>query len=119
MKKNTAIYMGLAMLFASVGNAQAAGFALIEQSGSGMGNAFAGAAASVEDASTIYFNPAGMSYLPENQLVIAAHAIRPSAEFSNNGTTSVLGTAVTGGNGGDAGDLAFLPNIYFAKSISE
>ncbi|MEO8165403.1 MAG: outer membrane protein transport protein, partial [Betaproteobacteria bacterium] len=33
--------------------ASAAGFALIEQSASGMGNAFAGAAATAEDASTV------------------------------------------------------------------
>ena len=45
--------------------ASAAGFALIEQSASGLGNAFAGAAATAEDASTVFFNPAGMSQLRE------------------------------------------------------
>ena len=39
--------------------APAAGFALIEQSASGMGNAFAGAAATAEDATTVFYNPAG------------------------------------------------------------
>jgi long-chain fatty acid transport protein len=104
------------------GLANAAGFALIEQNASGMGNAFAGAAAVAEDASTIFFNPAGMSYLPDSQLVVAAHAIRPSAEFNNNGShRSPLtgGLATPGGDGGDAGDLAFVPNFYFAKAITE
>ncbi len=50
-----------AALGGASGLASAAGFALIEQSGSGMGNAYAGAAATAEDASTIFFNPAGMT----------------------------------------------------------
>jgi long-chain fatty acid transport protein len=111
-----AVFMGMA------GAASAAGFALIEQGASGMGNAFAGAAATAEDASTIFFNPAGMTYLPDSQLVVAVHAIRPSAEFSNHGShrTALTGGLVTpGGEGGDAGDLAFVTNFYFAKAITE
>jgi long-chain fatty acid transport protein len=104
------------------GAVSAAGFALIEQGASGMGNAFAGAAATAEDASTIFFNPAGMTYLPDSQLVVAVHAIRPSAEFNNNGShrAALTGGLITpGGEGGDAGDLAFVPNFYFAKAITE
>ena len=54
---------------AFAGSASAAGFKLQNQSGSGNGNAFAGAAAAAEDASTVYFNPAGMSFLPRGQNV--------------------------------------------------
>ena len=96
--------------------ANAAGFALIEQSASGMGNAFAGGGAVAEDASTIYFNPAGMTYIEGTQLVGALHLIKPNAEF--NGTISPLGKPV-GGNGGDAGDLAFVPNFYFKTDFNE
>ncbi|HEY7985593.1 MAG TPA: outer membrane protein transport protein [Methylophilaceae bacterium] len=98
--------------------ASAAGFALIEQSASGMGNAFAGGSAAAEDASTIFFNPAGMTYLPDDQLVISGHAIRPSADFSNNGSHSAFGTPTTGGNGGDAGDWSIVPNIFYSKALS-
>ena len=111
-----------AAFLAIAGSASAAGFALIEQNASGMGNAFAGAAAVAEDASTIFFNPAGMSYLPDSQLVVAAHAIRPSAKFDNDGShRSALtgGLATPGSNGGDAGDLAFIPNFYFARSVTD
>ena len=59
--------------------AAAAGFALIEQSASGMGNAFAGAAATAEDASTIFYNPAGMSKLGSTQITVGAHLIDLSA----------------------------------------
>ena len=88
-----------------------------------MGNAFAGAAAVAEDASTIFFNPAGMSYLQGSQFVAAAHAIKPTADFSNSGsrTISPLGTpaAMRGGNGGDPGSWAFLPNFYFAQAVTD
>jgi long-chain fatty acid transport protein len=108
-----------ALLTGAASSASANGFALNEQSASGLGNAFAGGGASAEDASTIFFNPAGMTYLPDNQLVIAAHAIRPSAEFNNNGSHSAGGLATQGGDGGDAGDWAFVPNIYFAKALND
>jgi len=103
------------------GLAAAAGFALIEQSGSGMGNAFAGAAATAEDASTIFFNPAGITRLAGKQVTFAGHAISLSAEFTDNGTSSsppALGPS-TGGNGGDAGSTGFVPNLYFSMPLSE
>lgn len=93
--------------------AHAAGYALIEQNASGLGNAYAGQAASAQDASTIFFNPAGMTMLPDRQVVLAGHLIKPQAEFSG-GVTPNIG----GGNGGDAGGLAFVPNAYFAFRLT-
>ena len=100
------------------GSAAASGFALIEQSASGMGNAYAGGAASAEDASTIFFNPAGMSRLSGKQVVVAAHAIRPSAKFS--GTATGLAPLQTAGTntGGDAGSWALVPNAYFVMELN-
>lgn len=97
--------------------AAAAGYSLIEQSGSAMGNAFAGAAASAEDASTIYFNPAGMSRLKGKQVAVALHAIRPSAKFS--GSVTGLAPLQTAGvnMGGDPGDWGYVPNGYFSMEI--
>ena len=119
MEKHIYSVIAAALLTGASANASANGFALNEQSASGLGNAFAGSGASAEDASTIFFNPAGMTYLPDNQLVLAAHAIRSSAEFSNNGSHSSGGLATQGGNGGDAGDWGFVPNIYFAKALND
>jgi long-chain fatty acid transport protein len=106
------------------GAVQASGFALIEQNASGLGNAFAGQGASAQDASTIYFNPAGMTRLPGKNLVLVGHLIDPSAKFNNTGTTPAVSTiAGTGpfalnGNGGDAGDLALVPNGYLSWQIN-
>jgi long-chain fatty acid transport protein len=108
----------------------AAGFALLEQSGSGMGNAFAGAAASAEDASTIFFNPAGMGLLPEAQVVVAGHAVNLKADFSHTGCTfspaggcalpvGSAGVLPVGATSAEAGDLLFIPNAYFSIPVGE
>jgi long-chain fatty acid transport protein len=97
---------------------QAAGFALIEQGGSGMGNAYAGGSAVAEDASTIFFNPAGMTYIEGTQAVGALHLISPNAEFNDKGSIKALGVPPRGDDGSDAGDLAFVPNIYLMTEIN-
>ena len=101
--------------------ASAAGFALIEQSASGMGNAFAGAAATAEDASTVFYNPAGMSRLEGSQITVGGHLIDLSAKFSNSGSSkpAAIVTNPLGGNGGDAGGIAVVPNFYFVMPIGE
>ena len=106
-------------IFTTPFTAQAAGFALIEQSASGMGNAFAGAAAVAEDASTIFFNPAGMTYIQGTQIVGAMHLIKPSAEFNDDGLSTTGFGKPKNGNGGDAGDLAFVPNFYFKTDLND
>ena len=55
------------------GLANAGGFSLIEHGASGLGNAYAGSAAVAADASTIYFNPAGMLQLDSIELNLAGH----------------------------------------------
>jgi len=104
------------LLTITTGQSSAAGFALIEQSVSGLGNAYAGAAASAEDASTVFYNPAGLMYLEGNQLVAAGHIIKPSAEFSGSATTA-LGAPITGSDGGDAGDTSLIPNLYYSRKL--
>lgn len=104
--------------------ASAGGFALIENSASGMGNAFAGGAASAEDASTIWFNPAGMTRL-DNEMMMAAHVIIPNASFTDTGSTAAAtvgsGSLDTGGTGGvaEGGKSALVPNLYWVNEIQK
>jgi long-chain fatty acid transport protein len=109
----------IATLFS--GYAGAAGFQLWEQNASGLGNAFAGSAAVAEDASTIFFNPAGMVHLPASKRHVAASLdfVKPGVEFSNSNSTPPLGIAPGGGNGGDAGDWAIVPAGYLAWPLSD
>lgn len=104
------------LLAAACGQSHAAGFAIIEQSVSGLGNAYAGAAASAEDAGTVFYNPAGLMYLDKNQLIAAGHIIVPAAEFSG-GASNALGAPITGSDGGDAGDAALVPNLYYSLKL--
>lgn len=119
MFKQTAVSWSVASaLLVMAGSAAASGFALIEQSGSGLGNAYAGGAAGAEDASTIFYNPAGMSRLSGKQIAVAGNMIRPSAKFS--GTVTGLAPLQAGGigSGGDAGSWALVPNAYFAMEVN-
>lgn len=120
----------LAILFMAVfaSSAAASGFAIIEQSVSGLGNAFAGAAASAEDASTIFFNPAGMSLLEGQQVTAGAHVILPSAEFTATEAKNTLeeqgllppGAGSLGtNNGGDGGVNALVPNFYYTNKLND
>ena len=97
---------------------QAAGFALIEQNASGMGNAYAGGSAIAEDASTIYFNPAGMTYINGTQAVGALHLINPNVEFNDKGSVKATGFPPKGDEGPNAGNLAFVPNFYLMTEIT-
>lgn len=102
--------------------AMAAGFALLEQNASGLGNAFAGAAAVAEDSSTVWFNPAGMTLLQGPQLAGAFNVIVPRIEFQNEGSTLsplVGDTPRTGGNGGDAGKPVVVPSFYYVNPLGE
>jgi len=99
-------------------SAQASGFALIENSASGQGNAFAGAAAYAEDASTVWFNPAGMTKLKNNQLLIAGNAIIPDSSFTNDGSTDGLNTPLGGAND-NTNNIAFVPNFYWVTDFGE
>ncbi|MCK9199998.1 MAG: outer membrane protein transport protein [Gallionella sp.] len=118
LKKFT-LNCSMVAILAAVSNiaAAAAGYSLIEQSGSGMGNAFAGGAASAEDASTIYYNPAGMSRLKGKQVAVALHAIRPSAKFTPGAAAAGALLQPVGNNGGDPGDWGYVPNGYFSMEI--
>jgi long-chain fatty acid transport protein len=107
--------------FCFTGGANASGFALVEQSVKQVGNAVSGGAASAEDASTIFFNPAGMTRLRGSQLVVGGHIISPSTKFSGSATTNSLlgGASISGGDGGEAGSAALVPSFYYAHELNE
>src|ERR1700687_1239246 len=110
--------VGSAVLSLAAGHAGLAygsAFALQEQSGSGLGNAFAGGAAVAEDAATIFTNPAGMSRLAGMEAVAAGSLICPEAKFSNNGSLPAA-LQTLGGNGGGDGSCARRSPAYLAVS---
>lgn len=88
----------------------AAGFQLKEQSAEGQGNSFAGQTAKAVDASTIFFNPAGMTLVPGSQVQTNVSYIAPTADYkhkSNNATSPFTKTTDI-----DGGVSAFVPAAY-------
>ena len=100
------------------GRAVAAGFALQNQNGAGTGYAYAGAAAVAQDASTIYFNPAGMTYLaPGHHVSGALNLLVRSLKFNDMGSGTLLGYPL-GDNGGQAGGMAAIPAVYWSMPVT-
>jgi long-chain fatty acid transport protein len=118
-RRRVAVAVGAAAVSLAAAQALGSNFALQEQSGSGVGNAFAGGAAVAEDASTIWFNPAGMSRLPGIQGAIAGDIICISAKFGDNGGSQPAALQPLGDNGGDAGTCAIVPSFYLAVPINK
>lgn len=113
-------------LCAMSGAADAASFYLQEQSISGLGTAYAGAAADTPDASTVFYNPAGMVNLRRPEIQAGASILFPSADYDDTGSTYTapagLGgatSAVTGDDSGNPFDPEVLPHLYGVLPINE
>jgi len=116
------------------GNLMASSFALIEQSVNGMGSAYAIGSAGIDDASTVFFNPAGMSRLSgtnlngELQIVHSQVDFEGSAAYSNNlalltpppAGLGIAGDPIAQGNSNADTDLtAAVPSGYLSHQISD
>lgn len=112
MKLVPALCVGLFSSYAS-----AAGFQLLEQNASGLGNAYAGSAAVAENASTIFYNPAGMTQLKDREFSAGLTTVGTSFKFSDNGSS--VGLLVGSGNGGDAGGWGIVPNGYLSWALNK
>ncbi len=107
-------------LFVSL-DCYAAGFAVQELSVTGQGRAFAGSAAVADDASTVFFNPAGLTYLSQSQINAGLNFISPTGEFINQGSSlpAALGSGAISGAEDDAGQNAFIPLFYYAHRLNK
>lgn len=100
--------------------AQAAGFYIQEQSVRGLGSAFSGSTTTLDDASTIYFNPAGMTKLQGTQIQAGVNLLIPDSEVKNNGSVAPAAAAgVIGGPSGNPYDPTPVPNGYISHQLNE
>src|SRR5579863_1699838 len=79
-----------------IGRATGSGFFNSIQSASSDSVATAGQTAAAEDASTIFYNVAGMALLPRAEGLATTGIIFPGSSFQNNGSKDLLGDLVTG-----------------------
>ena len=117
-KKSFALLCGLALLLCASSTVFASGFAIVEQSVSGLGVSFAGAV-SGEDPSAMFFNPASISLLEGQQATAGLHVIMPSTKFTAETGLNALGLPLNGGDGGDGGVTALVPNLYYSNKLND
>jgi long-chain fatty acid transport protein len=116
------------LLAAAPPAAHAAGFQLFEQSGRALGSAYAGEAAIAADATTIFYNPAGLTLLDGTQVAASGFLVWTHFFFENRGShlsDSVLNSAgvggepLTGGNGGNAGSAQPLSSGFISHRLTD
>ncbi|MDD1968216.1 OmpP1/FadL family transporter [Pseudomonas sp. NPDC090203] len=91
----------------------ASGFALNEQSISGMGTGYAGRSSAADDASTVYGNPAGMSRLKRQQVTVGVAAIDAKTDISDTSGRS------SGSNKGDMVPFTAVPMGFYVNPVDE
>lgn len=107
------------LLMGVAGQANAAGFFIQGQSISNIGSAFAGSASNPTDASTIFFNPAGMTHLDGAQINVGAAGLITHVEIEDKGSTvngaaSLAAAGFRTGDGGNPGGFDVIPSVYLA-----
>lgn len=118
---------GILLASMSIG-AQAAGFSIhAEGSAVNTGNAGAGMAAEAQDASTAFFNPAGLTHIEHEQIVASGNVIIANGSFNGTSVFSyvppsplslAIPPVVQTGNATTQG-IFFVPAGYYAKPIGE
>ncbi|MEZ5277790.1 MAG: outer membrane protein transport protein [Opitutaceae bacterium] len=93
-------------------------FTLTEQNASGIGTAFS-SSAEARDASTIFYNPAGLTRLERAELTGAATVIVLSGGYTDEGSTTAGVIPISGGNGGNPGGATPFPTLYYAQPVSD
>ncbi len=104
--------------------AQASGYKLNEQSAAGAGTAYAGRAAVVQDASIVFYNPAGMVKLDRAEVTVGGSVLMTSGSFDLDSYTNSAGQKYTSvespySDGGDFLSTAVVPYAYYARPINE
>lgn len=101
------------------GVASASNFQLTEQSVTSLGRAHSGGAAAAEDATSIWYNPAGLTRLNDAEFIAGASVIRFGADFTKTSATDAVGQPLSGGEGGSVGKLGAVPIIYYSTPIND
>ncbi|WP_404344680.1 OmpP1/FadL family transporter [Vreelandella venusta] len=128
-KKLTLVAAVAAVAFASQANA--GGYQINEQSVSGQGYGHAGRSSNVHDATIVYGNPAGMSFLDRAQITAGGTFLSVDTDLSNvsasqsspaflpatGGLTDTL--PVTGTNDGDMVPGTLIPFAFYAHPVNE
>ena len=117
------MHVGVAGLLLTSGQfAQASAFQLWEQSSSGLGNMHADWAAGAYDASTAFYNPAGLMLLkPDQQVVISGTVIHTDFHFNGtvgSGVTPYVPVTTSSASASGGVTIPF-PQFYYYHRLSD
>jgi long-chain fatty acid transport protein len=110
--------LAVGALFIVSQQAMASAFSLKEQSVTYLGNAFSGTASSAIDASTGFYNPAGLVELKNSQVVLAATYIKGHIKLYNASARSFFGVLANGNNPTKPKSSAVVPGFHAAWRIN-
>ncbi len=99
----------------------ASGFQLFEENGTSTGDFGAGGAASANDASTAFYNPAGLVRMTGQQLVLSADTISSNLEYKGNTTLSTPAVSpfpATQSGSAQGGSASVVPAFNYAAPIN-
>ena len=113
--KKTAFILSAALLSTAV---QASGYHFGTQSVNAQGTANA-AAAEAADASTIFYNPAGLSKLDSSQISVNANIVFPSIRYEADSATDFTGIPVQGSKSGKITKTTVAPHVYGAYKAND
>ncbi len=100
--------------------AQAAGFAIKQQSATAQGNAFAGATAGAESPSYMFFNPAALGRFDESSVQLEASAIFTALKLRDAEAETTAGVPIGGARRkNDVSDDAVVPAFYGVLAPAE
>ena len=120
LRVSLSVFIAAVLIIAATTSASATGFYIQHQGAPGVGRAQAGGSAIARDATTVFFNPAGMVGLPKAELVAGVSLIYPRVEIRNKGTDAVtpgtLGqpSPVAGASSGTPGSVTPVVNLFAA-----
>ncbi len=95
------------------------GYGIGAESVTGIGRADAGSAAVASDASIAHANPAGMALLRETEFMTGLTLVYPEISFEPGNSTTFDGLPLSGGDGGNAGTPALVPNTHFVLPLNK
>jgi long-chain fatty acid transport protein len=99
--------------------ANASGYRFGSQSVAGQGTADANGA-EANDASTIFYNPAGLSRLDGTQISAGATVVVPHSTYNDSGSTHFTGQPTNGTPAKDyAPDAVTAPSLYISKKLND
>ncbi len=84
-----------------------------------LGNAYSGGAAIAQDASTNYYNSAGLVRIPHQQLVVSATGVLAHVKYTGSASAPGLGLPYNDSGSASTYSPALIPAIHYALPLSD